>query len=844
MKILSKVNENSEDLKHYQAQNQFLEQIKLGNDAVNQESNKTEDEYPKQGAHTPLSAELLSFDMKRELLRKQWEAQEEKLEGKGSVHYSDILYGEARQHGVSYYEFSSDETERAKQIDKLNKLRDETRQAREKAKEMRRMRKKQFKTRLIMTENRKRVSQGLPPLELDLDNLSSSEDEREEEKKEEERRKQELINDMVAKKLEEIRKANKTREWDVGKDGQMSQEEWIEKQREERKQEFAPTTSVEKKKEERGEGKQKRKNSRFDDKDSENGRKGTKESDDKEGKGTNKEVLSDEQLLKKMEREEAFTKNSIFCFKSKWAERNKEVFKKYQKSDTSSNEDSIYSKRSRFEPMKQPLNIVDTRFIGNKEKKIEIQGVMTTEKETKFQKKSGGVEIQNVSEQKNFEYKTQVQNVTENENFEDNGKEHNVQAEKAKKLVTKSEITDKREVEIENVSQKKEGEAKSNQEVNEVDNVDLEESLREMETLMKQSKEKNKDIKTEDSEVMPTDSKSSSKNLISNKTITKTSTFGGLIIPQRFMKLNKTVQKKSGEGASENKVQNKSELHNAETNNVHRENNYEQIGPPIPVDLLVNETKSSHLTIEMDKSNDKDIKKGVSKENDLNIIASSSIENTSRSEIISENALNSAQEIEASNKIDDQSNEIKPDNNIEFSSKGDPNSDPSSNTIEVPTSEGADNKTTITTSSNTKSVTGAVENSSSTNFNFFNAKHKATNLKRKLDKPNVEFSTSGKIVTKAKPPSCVNPFRSLPSGVEDRLEDTRSDSRSSAKGVEIAPPLTSDYFGTSGMGGKRKGGRGGGGNKMMESVSVGMKQVKDKKNENRGKRVKGLLDII
>uniref|UniRef100_A0A8D9DMD6 Coiled-coil domain-containing protein 174 n=1 Tax=Cacopsylla melanoneura TaxID=428564 RepID=A0A8D9DMD6_9HEMI len=807
-----------EDLKHYQAQNQYLEHIKQGTD-LNQETNKTEDEYPKQAPPPLLSAELLSFDMKRELLRKQWEEHEHKLEGKGAVHYSDILYGEARQHGVSYYEFSSDETERAKQIDKLNKLRDETREKREKARQMRRLRKKQFKTRLMMTENRKRVSQGLPPLELDLDNLSSSEDEADKrEREEEERRKQELINDMVAKKLEEIRKANKTREWDVGKDGQMSQEEWIDKQREERKQEFAPpSTSVKESEDEegneeterrteRGERKtqdrhmdreRKRKRSRFDDERPDAG--------GKDRKNTNREELSDEQLLKKMESQEAYAKSSIFCFKSKWAERNKEVFKKYQKSSsTSSNENSIYSeKRSR----KEPLNIVDTRYVGNKEKKMEIQGVTTTKKE-KFEDKND-VEI------------LETQNVTEK-----------------KELGLKSDVSEK--IGVQNVLPKEKLEDNSQKE--EAEKVDLEESLREMESLLKRSKEKYKDTSTKTSEEVPTDTKTSSTNQTEpgNKPTKKTSTFGGLIIPQRFMKLNKTVQKKPS-AESDSKIKN--DFNKDETSNkVHVENNSDLlIGPPIPTE--VNETKSSQSAM----------KDNVLKE-------SSSIGKTSDSCSISEerskNTINSgAQEMNTSNKIDSineigpsneirPSNEVDPSNGIDASNEIGPSVNTDSSSKEDTTMNGGTDDSSTKDTAPSELLTDAGENSSSTNFNFFNAKSKAANLKRKLDKPNVEFSASGKIVNKAKPPSCVNPFRSLPRGVEEKPEDTRSDSRSSTKRVEIAPPSTFDYFGPSGAGVKRKGGRGGGGNKMLESVSVGMKKVEDKKKENRGKREKGLLDIM
>ncbi|KAJ8969678.1 hypothetical protein NQ317_000541 [Molorchus minor] len=81
-------------------------------------------------------SELLSGDMRRELLRQQWEEEEETLRQKTDVHYQDILFGEARTHGVGYYGFSKDEEERAKQQEALRKLRLETEEKQKKAQEL------------------------------------------------------------------------------------------------------------------------------------------------------------------------------------------------------------------------------------------------------------------------------------------------------------------------------------------------------------------------------------------------------------------------------------------------------------------------------------------------------------------------------------------------------------------------------------------------------------------------------------------------------------------------------------------------------------------------------------
>lgn len=58
--------------------------------------------------------------------KKQWDKQEELNKERTSIHYQDILFDEARQHGVGFYEFSTDHEEREKQQEALNKIRDET----------------------------------------------------------------------------------------------------------------------------------------------------------------------------------------------------------------------------------------------------------------------------------------------------------------------------------------------------------------------------------------------------------------------------------------------------------------------------------------------------------------------------------------------------------------------------------------------------------------------------------------------------------------------------------------------------------------------------------------------
>lgn len=85
-----------------------------------------------QGQVRPLKvtaeAELLSEDMKRELLRQKWEQEEEELLNRpaGPIHYSNVQFDEVRSHGAAYYQFSKEEEQRKDQMEKLQDLRNQT----------------------------------------------------------------------------------------------------------------------------------------------------------------------------------------------------------------------------------------------------------------------------------------------------------------------------------------------------------------------------------------------------------------------------------------------------------------------------------------------------------------------------------------------------------------------------------------------------------------------------------------------------------------------------------------------------------------------------------------------
>ncbi|KAJ9587041.1 hypothetical protein L9F63_019383, partial [Diploptera punctata] len=145
----------------------------------------------------------------------------------------------ARNHGVGYYSFSQDEDIRKSQQEALNKLRQQTQKVQEATKDARERRKQQMEARLKAARRRKRERMGLPPEDEQQEpEVNEEADEEEEEAKPVEKPKS-LQNPTTTK-------PPKVRPWDIGKEGVkqvMSQEDWVEKKRKERVDEFAPPSS-------------------------------------------------------------------------------------------------------------------------------------------------------------------------------------------------------------------------------------------------------------------------------------------------------------------------------------------------------------------------------------------------------------------------------------------------------------------------------------------------------------------------------------------------------------------------------------------------------------------------
>ncbi|XP_050436482.1 coiled-coil domain-containing protein 174 [Adelges cooleyi] len=179
-------------------------------------------------------SEVVSSDIRREQFRLKWEEEEQKLAERTDIHYEDIRFDEVREHGVGYYAFSTDEKERHRQQAELKKLREQTKTSQSTVQKLKEKRAAQMAARLKAVKRRKKEKLGLP--------LDSSSDE--EEVPPPKCPSPEIIEDLAAQQaFEKLRKAAHVRPWDIGKDGVqkpvMTQDEWNEKQRNERQTEFA-----------------------------------------------------------------------------------------------------------------------------------------------------------------------------------------------------------------------------------------------------------------------------------------------------------------------------------------------------------------------------------------------------------------------------------------------------------------------------------------------------------------------------------------------------------------------------------------------------------------------------
>ena len=199
-------------------------------------------------------------------MRQKWEQEMEDNMKKNNLHFDDVTYDEARVYGAGRYKFSRNEAERTVQMDNLREASKETEEVRAKIESKKAYKDAKMEERLRKVRNRKRLKMGLPALPQDdipIPNVDQEDP-------------KPSIVKSVADNLRSLRQAEEDkerkkiiREWDVGKEGinaekptdqdefreklkinmerkVLSQDEWVDKKRTERPNEFAPPVNYSK----------------------------------------------------------------------------------------------------------------------------------------------------------------------------------------------------------------------------------------------------------------------------------------------------------------------------------------------------------------------------------------------------------------------------------------------------------------------------------------------------------------------------------------------------------------------------------------------------------------------
>lgn len=241
-----------EDLPHMQKKDDLIKQeiMKKNTDEDREEENM--EQYPVQEKEPEI-----------EIMRRKWEAQTQKLADKVDIHYQDILFDEARTHGVGYYAFSQDEEERIKQQENLANLRKETERRQKETKEIKELKERMEQNRLKAARIRQRIRAGLPaePTEEELalenklinstdnktikDNDKSIENDNEKSSEETDHKSANIAETDATVQKEKNNDEDKIRAFGelLGKKNHwhvMSQEEWVHKCRNQRIDEFGP----------------------------------------------------------------------------------------------------------------------------------------------------------------------------------------------------------------------------------------------------------------------------------------------------------------------------------------------------------------------------------------------------------------------------------------------------------------------------------------------------------------------------------------------------------------------------------------------------------------------------
>lgn len=219
---------------------------------------------------------MLSKSSKMEEMRVQWGQKEQENLHRDQIHYQDVLFDEARTHGVGYYAFSVDAIEREKQQKVLEQEREKTLEEQRKREQTRLARERIVTERVFAAKNRQRARLGLAPLSReeyeaakkkekgDGDDADDKDDKSKDDGKEKKREEKEKRKKEKEEREREEKRQQHLRPWDAGKDNAprratassdedewkykpekpepMSQYEWNEMKRTERNPDFAPPT--------------------------------------------------------------------------------------------------------------------------------------------------------------------------------------------------------------------------------------------------------------------------------------------------------------------------------------------------------------------------------------------------------------------------------------------------------------------------------------------------------------------------------------------------------------------------------------------------------------------------
>ncbi|KAK3097850.1 hypothetical protein FSP39_013820, partial [Pinctada imbricata] len=207
---------------------------------------QSKDKHTTERNHEEVSPQLLSNDMRREMLRQKWE-EEERAAMNQPIHYANVQFDEIRSHGVGFYQFAKDESTRQEQLQTLTDIRQKTKEERDWKDKIKEKRKAIREARLAKVKQRKmqKGSEGMFGLndeeDFDQDDEKMTQPLTTDNMEEKSEMKKESYSPK--KEEEETKKIHPIREWDIGKKNlfpAVSEAKYLEDRRTERCQEFAP----------------------------------------------------------------------------------------------------------------------------------------------------------------------------------------------------------------------------------------------------------------------------------------------------------------------------------------------------------------------------------------------------------------------------------------------------------------------------------------------------------------------------------------------------------------------------------------------------------------------------